>query len=109
MAARELRIAAAKGDCGKLRELLDGGGGAAVVDERTEVMDGRETEEEILTTALIEAVGYGQHAAVDLLLEHGAGPNIADSDGFTPLMQAASDGRLPKNFALVGAAAEALQ
>ena len=39
MAARELRIAARKGDCGKLRELLDGGAGASVVDERTEVTD----------------------------------------------------------------------
>ena len=39
-AAEELRAAAYKGDCGKMRELLESGG-ASVVNERTEVMDSR--------------------------------------------------------------------
>eukprot|EP01046_Picozoa_sp_COSAG06_P024043 COSAG06_NODE_1939_length_8024_cov_83.073186_6_plen_990_part_00 len=93
MAARELRIAAQNGDCGKLRELLDGGG-ASVVNERTKVMN-EETGKKFETTALIIAVVYSQHAAVELLLEHNANPNMADSCGFTPLMTAANGGRLP--------------
>ena len=83
-AARELRVAAQQGDCGKLRELLDGGG-ASVVNERTKVMvEG--TGEKVETTALIQATGNGQHAAVELLLERKADPNRADSTGYTPLM-----------------------
>ena len=39
MTARALRVAAQEGDCGKLHELLDGGGAASVVNERTEVRD----------------------------------------------------------------------
>ena len=92
MAALELRDAAEKGDCGKLRELLDGGGGASLVDERTEATV---AGQKVQTTALIQAVGYGQHAVVELLLEHGAIPNIADSLGGTPLMAAAGGGQLP--------------
>ena len=89
----ELCAAAQKGDCGKLRELLDGGG-ASVVNKRTELTD-PETGEEVKTTALIQAVICGQHAAVELLLERKASPNLADSDdGTTPLMCAASGGRL---------------
>jgi ankyrin repeat protein len=94
MAARELRIAARKGDCGKLRELLDGGAGASVVNERTKVMV-KETGKKFETTALIEAVASDQNAAVELLLEHSANPNLAASYGATPLMEAAATaGRL---------------
>ena len=90
MAAVALRIAAEKGDCGKLRELLDGGR-ASVVNERTEVMD---TGEKVQTTALIAAVGRDQHAAVELLLERNANPNIPTSRDITPLMAAAVQGQL---------------
>eukprot|EP01046_Picozoa_sp_COSAG06_P081456 COSAG06_NODE_28616_length_571_cov_0.868644_1_plen_121_part_01 len=90
MVARELRIAAAKGDCDKLRELLDGGG-AAVVDERTEVT---EMGKKFWLTALHQAVIYDQHAAVELLLEHNANPNVLTSNGATPLMEAACGAHL---------------
>ena len=62
MGALELLRAAKNGDCDKLRELLDGGG-ASVVDERTEVT-GKETGEKFQTTALLQAVAYDQQAAV---------------------------------------------
>eukprot|EP01046_Picozoa_sp_COSAG06_P026679 COSAG06_NODE_2308_length_7109_cov_7.230385_4_plen_697_part_00 len=99
MAAFELLIAAQNGDCDKLRELLDSGGGASdsVVDERAvEVMvEGtRETGEKVKTTALYEAVANEQHAAVELLLEHKANPNLPTSLGNTPLMEAAARGHL---------------
>eukprot|EP01046_Picozoa_sp_COSAG06_P045145 COSAG06_NODE_6195_length_3054_cov_8.894078_1_plen_800_part_00 len=90
-AAAQLRVAAEKGDCGKLRELL-AGGGASVVNERTEVT-GEFTGEKFETTALFQAVGHDQHAAVELLLGHSANPNLADSRGFTPLMVAAGPRR----------------
>eukprot|EP01046_Picozoa_sp_COSAG06_P072191 COSAG06_NODE_21006_length_773_cov_1.283383_2_plen_134_part_01 len=90
MAALELRIAAAHGDCGKLRELLDGGG-ASAVDERTEVTCAA-TGEKVKVTALIAAASYNQHGTVELLLEHGANPSVPDSDGMTSLMQAAAGG-----------------
>eukprot|EP01047_Picozoa_sp_COSAG01_P087258 COSAG01_NODE_19999_length_977_cov_0.662870_1_plen_81_part_10 len=53
------------------------------------------TGQKFRTTALILAVSYNQHGAVELLLEHGAKPNLADSRGFTPLMEAAARGHLP--------------
>jgi ankyrin repeat protein len=93
MAALELRTAAQIGDCGKLRELLDGGG--ASVDERSAIRDKVTGKETFETTALIQAVIQGQHAAVELLLEHKANPNLIDSRGFTPLMEAAACGHLP--------------
>jgi ankyrin repeat protein len=89
MVARELLIAAQDGDCDKLRELLDGGG-ASVVNERTEGMDDDREGEKFWSTALLQAVTYGQHAAVELLLEHNANPNLEASDGATPLMEAAA-------------------
>eukprot|EP01046_Picozoa_sp_COSAG06_P042589 COSAG06_NODE_5448_length_3477_cov_10.886027_1_plen_891_part_01 len=90
--ARELRVAVCSGNCGKLRELLDGAGGASVVDERIEVMVGE--GEKVRATALLEAVAYDQHAAVKLLLEHGANPNLPGSHVGTPLMDAALAGHL---------------
>ena len=42
----------------------------------------------IRTTALCMAVAHKQEDAVKLLLERGADPNIADSNGFSPLMDA---------------------
>eukprot|EP01046_Picozoa_sp_COSAG06_P005184 COSAG06_NODE_228_length_19725_cov_8.167839_18_plen_274_part_00 len=90
-AAEQLRVAAEKGDCDKLRELL-AGGGASVVNERAVFVDG--AGEKSWTTALIQAVGHEQHAAVELLLEVKADPNIPTRLGFTPLMAAAGRDRL---------------
>ena len=50
--------------------------------------------DEFKTTALCGAIVYGQLEAMRLLLAHGADPNLADSDGMTPLMLAASCGRV---------------
>ena len=50
-AAEQLRVAAEKGDCDKLRELL-AGGGASVVNERAVFVDG--AGEKSWTTALID-------------------------------------------------------
>ena len=63
--ADELCVAAYKGDCGKLRKLLDGGG-AAAVNERTEGTN-TETGEKFETTALIHAVVFNQHGRLELL------------------------------------------
>lgn len=41
------------------------------------------------------ASGHGQLSAVRLLLRHGAGVNVASSDGETPLMAAARHGQAP--------------
>jgi hypothetical protein len=88
-AAVELRVAAQKGDCGKLRELLECGG-ASIVNERTEGTD-METGK---LTALHQAVVCNQHAAVELLLEHSANPNLEANNGETPLNVAAGHGNL---------------
>jgi hypothetical protein len=52
-----------------------------------------EPGDEYETTALCGAIVAGQLEAMRLLLAHGADPNLADSDGMTPLMVAASCGR----------------
>ena len=90
IAVLRLCSAVKEGDCDKLREMLSGNG-ASVLNERAEVTD-KGTGEKFWTTALIQAVAYNQHAAVVLLLEHSANPNLADSDGFTPLLRIAVEG-----------------
>jgi hypothetical protein len=50
--------------------------------------------DEFETTALSGAIVAGQLEAMRLLLAHGADPNLADSDGMTPLMVAACYGRV---------------
>ncbi|PJZ70609.1 hypothetical protein CH373_06590 [Leptospira perolatii] len=45
-------------------------------------------------TQLFRAAAEGRFAVVKLLLENGADPNLANSRGITPLMAAASQGRL---------------
>ena len=60
----------------------------------------------IRTTALIQAVGHEQMAAAQLLLERGADPNLAASEGMTPLMTAAIPDSLPVLRLLIEAKAE---
>jgi hypothetical protein len=99
MAALELRIAVEKGDCDKMRELLEDGG-ASVANERTTDTD-KETGAKVQVTALVAAVANNQHAAVNLLLAHGAICE-ANSDGSTPLMEGASRGHLEILQTLLG-------
>ena len=46
--------------------------------------------EPIRTTALCTAVHQGQERAAHLLLDRGANPSLAGTDGITPLMAAAA-------------------
>jgi ankyrin repeat protein len=60
-------------------------------------------------TPLHSAVACGDaeraQAMAALLLDHGADPNIAQQDGFTPLTAAAQDGNLPLTRLLLNAGA----
>jgi ankyrin repeat protein len=73
-----LRQAAEAGDLDKMQKALD-----ELVDINSRDDDGR--------TALLRAALLGQTKAVKMLLAHGADPNLADTNGVTPL-QAAMDG-----------------
>ena len=84
--ASEVRGAAETGDLTELRKLLE-----ARVD-----IDSRD---DLGRTALMLATLRGHAEAVDLLLEKGADPNVADTEGVTPL-QAAREG---KNAAIAAA------
>ena len=75
--AAELRRAAEIGDVAKLQGLLNLQS-ESVVDARDE--DGR--------TALMLAILHGRAHAVNVLLAHGADPNVADAHGTTPLQAA---------------------
>ena len=57
-------------------------------------------------TALLQAVANKQEAAAQLLLDRGADPNLADSNGWTPLMTAACKDFLPGLRLLIEAKAE---
>eukprot|EP01045_Picozoa_sp_COSAG04_P024851 COSAG04_NODE_3168_length_3093_cov_83.308897_1_plen_862_part_10 len=61
---------------------------------------------EFMSSALLDAMVNGQEAAAQLLLDRGANPNLADSDGITPLMIAAGTDWLPLLRLLVEAKAE---
>ena len=63
--------------------------------------------ETIRMTALHGAVAHHQEAAARLLLELGANPNLADSDGCPPLVSAAGVGALSILRMLLDAKAEA--
>eukprot|EP01045_Picozoa_sp_COSAG04_P044513 COSAG04_NODE_15141_length_542_cov_0.896163_1_plen_108_part_01 len=79
--------AARLGDCGAMGKMIDGG-----MDVNT-LMDTGKTDrrgQPFRTTALYVAVADRQGAAVQLLLDRGADPNLAASDGVTPLMAAAA-------------------
>jgi ankyrin repeat protein len=57
-------------------------------------------------TALMRAVRGNQHKIVDILLEHGANPNLGINNGTTPLMVAAQNGNLTILKALLDAGAD---
>ena len=59
-----------------------------------------------MTSALVIAVLDNRRAAARLLLDRGANPNLAGSDGATPLMAAAMVGSLPLLQLLLEAKAE---
>eukprot|EP01045_Picozoa_sp_COSAG04_P023104 COSAG04_NODE_2698_length_3716_cov_4.770904_1_plen_931_part_10 len=89
------------GDCGAMERLIDGG---LDVDAMSEATSRNGTK--MLSTALCVAVGFNQKAVVRLLLDRGANPNLANSTGVTPLMNAAHVGSLPILRMLVKANAE---
>ena len=75
--------AARGGDCGAIQRLIDGGMDVnALVESRATHPD---TGQPVRTTALYHALAHNQQAAVRLLLERGADPNLGDSTGLTPL------------------------
>jgi ankyrin repeat protein len=73
-----LHVAAANGDVTATRLLIESG---ATVDIRSDVWLST-------STPLQEAVYYNQIMTVELLLQHGADPNVLDVGGVTPLFQA---------------------
>ncbi len=74
----EVRSAAENGDLPALRRLLD----------MPVNLDSRDS---LGRTALMLATLRGHAGAVDLLLEHGADPNVADDHGVTPLQVAKNE------------------
>lgn len=84
--ATEVRGAAESGDVAQLRKLLE---------TRVDI----DSRDDLGRTALMLATLRGHAQAVDLLLEKGADPNVADNRGVTPL-QAAKEG---KNAAIAAA------
>ena len=83
-ASSALGEAAAAGDLGAMRRVLDGGADPNVL-VPAKAADGEKYE----TTALVAAAGHGQLEAAALLLDRGASPDKPSSVGFTPLMAAA--------------------
>eukprot|EP01045_Picozoa_sp_COSAG04_P000282 COSAG04_NODE_6_length_47123_cov_87.347482_5_plen_1442_part_00 len=79
--------AAKCGDCGAMERLIDGGLDVDAMSETTS-LGGQKMQ----TTALCQAVGHKQQAATRLLLDRGANPNLPNSFGVSPLMNAARDG-----------------
>lgn len=84
--ATEVRDAAETGNLAVLRKLLE---------MRLDI----DSRDDLGRTALMLATLRGHSEAVDLLLEKGADPNVADKKGVTPL-QAAREG---KNAAIAAA------
>ena len=83
----QLCDAAAAGNLGVIRRVLDGG-----ADPNDLVPTQTPSGEEYGTTALAEAAGHGQLEAAALLLDRGASPSKPGSRGHTPLMEAACNG-----------------
>jgi ankyrin repeat protein len=95
----QLLDAAGEGDGVAVARLL-----AAGVDPNASVPRARKASagEAIKTTALYVAAGYGRLEVVRLLLDGGADPSLARSDGITPLMATAEDGHLEVLRLLLG-------
>jgi ankyrin repeat protein len=103
-AAIGLCKASQAGDLGEMGRLLDGGA------EPDTFVAGRSGNKTIVQgTALVAAAGEGKLDAVRLLLDRGADPSLADSDGHTPLMAAAGHGHVGvvRELAARGAALDA--
>jgi hypothetical protein len=75
------------GDVVEMTRLLDAG-----ADPDAFVATRYANETVVQSTALVDAASRGQLDAVRLLLDRGADPSLVDSDGFTPLMDAAGKG-----------------
>ena len=89
----DLFIAANDGDCGRMLALLDRG---AEADESDEMVGGKTAGgKTIQSNALIQAAWKNRQEAINLLLDHRADPNCANSNGMAPLMMAAQEGHLP--------------
>jgi ankyrin repeat protein len=87
--ADQLLDAAMKGDAAVVARLLAAGADpSASLTGRT--VSGQATQ----STALHAVAVYGRLEAARLLLDAGADPNLANSNGNTPLMNAAGEGRL---------------
>ena len=99
--AAKLVLATQDGDCTAITGLLDSGLDINALVE-TKDKDGKIYR----TTALREAIAHKHEAAVRLLLDRGADPNLADNLGSTPLMVAAAQGFLPLMRLLLEAKAE---
>ena len=102
-AKRNARLLAATeaGHCGAMERMLDGGLDANAL-SKVISQNGTTT----MMSALCRAVIFQHEAAVRLLLDRGANPNLADSLGCTPLMGAALKGSLPIMELLLEAKAE---
>jgi ankyrin repeat protein len=87
--ADQLARAAAEGDGAAVARLL-----AAAADPNASVAGQHPSGEVVQTTALCAAAGAGRLESVRLLLDGGADPDPASSDGTTPLMAAAASGHL---------------
>eukprot|EP01045_Picozoa_sp_COSAG04_P033226 COSAG04_NODE_6794_length_1254_cov_0.816450_2_plen_147_part_01 len=85
-----LNDAAMDGDCDTITGMLDSG-----LDVNALIETADKSGKCVATTALHWAVTYNQAAAARLLLDRGANPNLARSDGGTPLMEAAAKGFAP--------------
>ena len=81
--------AAGEGDGAAVTRLL-----AAGADPNVSVARRKVSGEVIHTTALIAAAQHGRAEAARLLLDGGADPSHANSDGDTPLLKAAMNGHL---------------
>ena len=80
-ASSALGEAAAAGDLGAMRRVLDGGADPNVLVPAM-AAEGEKYE----TTALVAAAGHGQLEAAALLLDRGASPDKPNSIGHTTLM-----------------------
>jgi ankyrin repeat protein len=103
-AASQLLEAASKGDGAAVARLL-----AAGVDPNLSITGTTLLGKVVQATPLCQAAGHGRLEAARVLLEGGAGPDRASSDGTIPLMHAARNGQ-PEVLRLLlarGAAVEA--